>query len=536
MTSPLLALFARSLRQDVRARSTYWSRAGLVAMILVMLLTTNLSLGWSGAPGLEFFSSAIYTNFFFISLAGLSYFASAITEEKEEMTLGLLRMTNLNPLSILLGKSTSRLFGALLLLATQLPFTLLAVSFGGVSVLQITAVYCALAAYIIFLSNLALLFSVMCARTAGAAVLTGSAMFLFLVGPAWSRGLWMALRYFGWVEGKVPGEGLSAALQKWEAMSPFMRFTEVLSTGFSDGVIGLQFWSNIVLGVACFLIAWSVFEVFCRDQKEAAPRRGFVIKRTSRLRVLGAGRPWKRALIWKDFNFVNGGKPAFFIKLFGYASVGVLWTYVMYAQRAAGVKWRLSWSEVGFTVMGISAFAGALELAIVAGRVFRHERRWKTLSSLATLPLSMRRIAFHKVLGGLLASAPALIYFCIGFACATPEMWRALHKWWEWKEKVGLNAAMKAAIEWQVVAGFVFAFMTVIFGLYLVATFSLRFKWGALPAAIATTYVGCMFAIPLAFFMFKDAAFIVLIVVLFTVTGLLHFRIGERLEQLAAED
>ncbi len=549
MTSPLLALFNRSLRQDVRAKSTYWARAGLVSMMLVMMFTTHLSLGWSGAPGLAFFSSAIYTNFFFISLAGLSYFASAITEEKEEMTLGLLRMTNLNPLSILLGKSTSRLFGALLLLATQVPFTLLAVSFGGVSISQIVAVYCALAAFIIFLSNLALLFSVMSARTAGAAVKTGVVLFLFFVGPSWTLGLRGAFHYWGWIADAKPGPALTAALEKWEHMSPLTRFGEVLTTGFNDSPIGLQFWSNIALGTVSFLLAWAVFELFCRDQKDAVPRRGFVFKRTSNRRlvwavggsanvllsVFGAGRPWRRTLIWKDFYFVNGGKFAAICKFLGYGLVGItlIWTLAT----GSGSGWqRWTWAEIGLTTMGISALVLALELVIVAGRVFRVELRWKTLSSLAMLPISLRRVAYHKVLGCLLACLPAAIYFVIGFACASPEMWRSLHKWWEWKEKVGLDRALKAAIEWEVIGGFAFAFMVVIFLLHLTSLFSLRFKWGALPMAVAATWAGCMFAVPLAFYMFKSAAFIALISLLVVVIGVLHVRIGARLEQLAAEE
>ena len=92
-----------------------------------------------GAPGLHFLQEMVWLNLVFITLAGLSYFASAITEEKEEMMLGLLRMTDLNPVAILLGKSTSRLVGALLLLLVQVPFVLLAVTLGGVGLLQIAA-------------------------------------------------------------------------------------------------------------------------------------------------------------------------------------------------------------------------------------------------------------------------------------------------------------------------------------------------------------------------------------------------------------
>src|SRR6266853_3768221 len=179
MISPLLALFARSLREDARLKMTYFARVALVGVILLFLLSVRTSYGWGNAPGLQFFGSVVFINCTFIVLAGLSHFASAITEEKEEMTLGLLRMTNLNALSILLGKSTSRVVNALLLLAAQFPFTLLAISLGGVAVRQVVAAYCTLGAFIIFMANLALLASVVCRRTTGAAVVTGVTLFVF---------------------------------------------------------------------------------------------------------------------------------------------------------------------------------------------------------------------------------------------------------------------------------------------------------------------------------------------------------------------
>src|SRR4030095_6329636 len=173
MPRALLALFTRALREDVRAKSMYWARAGLVGIVLCQVGFVNLRMGGAGAPGLFFFQSVIWMNLVFISLAGLSYFSSAITEEKEEMTLGLLRMTNLNPLSILLGKSASRQIGALLLLLSQVPFTLLAVALGGVTLAQIIAAYTCLGAYTLFLGNVALFHSVISRRTIYAALLTG---------------------------------------------------------------------------------------------------------------------------------------------------------------------------------------------------------------------------------------------------------------------------------------------------------------------------------------------------------------------------
>jgi hypothetical protein len=76
MPRALLALFTRALREDVRAKSMYWARAGLVAIVLCQVGFTNLGMGWAGAPGLFFFQSVIGMNLLFISLAGLSYFSS----------------------------------------------------------------------------------------------------------------------------------------------------------------------------------------------------------------------------------------------------------------------------------------------------------------------------------------------------------------------------------------------------------------------------------------------------------------------------
>ena len=90
--------------------------------------------------------------------------------------------------------------------------------------------------------------------------------------------------------------------------SPFYRLTQILSTGFNEGAFGWQAASNLALGAGCFLLAWLVFDAFCDEQQESAPRRGGAFRRRRFLRRLGAGRAWSRALVWKDFYFLAGGK------------------------------------------------------------------------------------------------------------------------------------------------------------------------------------------------------------------------------------
>ncbi|MEZ6049102.1 MAG: hypothetical protein R3C11_26710 [Planctomycetaceae bacterium] len=52
-------------------------------------------------------------------------------------------MTGMSPMVLLLGKSTSRLIYALLILSVQIPFVLLSITLGEVMLNQIIAVYVA---------------------------------------------------------------------------------------------------------------------------------------------------------------------------------------------------------------------------------------------------------------------------------------------------------------------------------------------------------------------------------------------------------
>ena len=434
MTSPLLALFARSLREDTRSRSTYWARGGLATFVLLILLVvTALSQRGAGfgmgAPGLMFFRSIISLQVACITLLGLSFFASAITEEKEEETLGLLRMTNLNPLSILLGKSTSRLCGALLLLVALLPFTLLAITLGGVSMAQILAAYCTLGAYTFFLCNVALLWSVIAPSTARAVLFTIASLVLFFTAA-------------------------------YDA-TPIKRLGEIFATGFSGAPAGWQVWTNLALGLACFFIAWLAFARLADRAAESAsaasPRRRFF-----GIRFRRPPRPWKNALAWKDFHFLSGGRPGFVLRLIGYGGAAV-WL-VIKASSAPPFEQSL--------IAGLASFAWPVELALVASRIFRTELSALTWSSLALLPLSIRQIARRKLAGGLLATVPAGVVMVLadGLQMIRPP--------------AQLPGGMGSFMVVSTISGWV----TTVFTLFLIAFLSLLMKRGALALGVVITY------------------------------------------------
>ena len=178
-----MALLTRGLRFDCRRWQMHALRFLLVAIFLFILLISWVEnvVSVGASPGLNFFSYITFTNFVFITLGGMSFFTSAITEEKEEQTLGLLKMAGVNPLGILLGKLGPRLANALLLLAIQFPFVQLAVTLGGVHHRQIQAAYITLAGYIMLMAGLGILASVIAHRTRQAALMVSMAIMLPLI-------------------------------------------------------------------------------------------------------------------------------------------------------------------------------------------------------------------------------------------------------------------------------------------------------------------------------------------------------------------
>lgn len=510
MSMPVMALFIRALRVESRTMTTYLGRLALVGVILYYLLVSHASFGWRGAPGLEFFKAVLFINFFFITLGGLSYFASAISEEKEEMTLGLLRMTHLSPVAILLGKSTSRLAGAVMFLLVQAPFTLLAVTLGGVSFLQIAAAYATFLAYLVFLSGLAVFCSVVADRTSGAAGLMGLLLGGFYLGPPIGKWLWRDIL-------NAAGADRTGFLYEWPmavfgflgALSPFNRIEAITRTGFSGFPVGFQAVGNALMGAGFFLLAWASFDLFTRQQKESAPARTVTAKQTRGLRLFNPGRAWADALAWKDFNFIAGGRTLLIVKFILYG-LGIFGIFFWLALRH-----NMRWSEYCTGLMFVMLVVCFAELVLFASRVFNDESRYQTLSSLGALPMSTRAMAYRKALGCLRGVIPSAAYGILALLCSFPE-------WHHFDDLAALVIAHVAC------HGIAF--------LHLVVYLSLRLKRGAVAVAIGLWVFGMMIAVPTLVWISRDEAWLqwagIGILVVFILV--LHRLIGRELEKAMA--
>jgi hypothetical protein len=284
--------------------------------------------------------------------------------------------------------------------------------------------------------------------------------------------------------------------------------------------------SNVLLGLAFFLGAWAIFDVFCNEQPDAAPPRGLLAKSGKRIRIFSPGRAGAGALRWKDFHFLGGGHASVFGKfiLYGCLLGAVAWMQDKFS--SGGIQRK----DMGYIAMWTMFLAFSFEIAFIAARVFRQERIWKTWSSLAMLPMSTRRIAYQKILGCLISTWPAVLFGALGAGLVADDLAKGIGEAFTNANRVG------SSFEWVAISGFAFAILQTVFFYHLIADLSLRLKWGALPLSIAIAWVGTSMMVGMAFLMFKEAAFFVLDVVVGIFIVVLHCNIGYRLEQLAAED
>ena len=459
----LLALLTRSLRQDARQTRNHVFRLAFVAFIYLALLAATVTSGLFGAPGLRFFTQMAWLNLFFISCAGIGFFSSAITEEKEEETIGLLQMAGLNPLGILLGKSTSRLIQASMLLVVQFPFSLLAVTLGGVTPHQILAAYAALLAYMILLANVALVFSTICQRGGTAAGMTTLMFALYFALPGLANLLSADLGGLGWSQSHWFTGTVLGTLEWLEQSSIWDRLQATTTTGFNDPVFSRQVISNSLGGLACFLTAWATFNPFTRSLSSQGVTRGLVLKSTSRVRFLSPGRCWALPLVWKDFQFIGGGYSFAVVKLIGYSALLALTVYVNAIDSVTASSVR--WGDVGQMYCTWMLGAVVIEGCIFASRIFHDEVRLQTLSSLLMLPRTIPYLAYSKAVGCLMGLLPSLLCLALG-ALLLPG--------------IELNRALEILVEpylWGVV-------LSVMIFLHLIALLSLFVKWGALPLAL----------------------------------------------------
>ncbi|MBC7968451.1 MAG: ABC transporter permease, partial [Fuerstia sp.] len=154
MFAQTLAFLTRSIRQESRLLTHHVVRGSLVLLTLILFFIQVLGAPRRSASGLFLVQNLSNCCYFCLTLLGIMYFAVAITEEKEEETLPLLRMTGVRNFTLLVGKSVPRLAVVALLILVSTPFLLLATALGGVVPEQIIATVLGMICYSFCLSQI----------------------------------------------------------------------------------------------------------------------------------------------------------------------------------------------------------------------------------------------------------------------------------------------------------------------------------------------------------------------------------------------
>ncbi len=465
----LLALFVRSLREDARARLPVILRTLLVVVILLILWANERSFTSRTAPGREFLGMVLFANLGLLAIATPGIFATAITEEKEDQTLTLLRMTRLNPLAILLGKSTTRLVGALLLLAVQIPFTVLAVTLGGVSMDQVFGAYAVLGATTFLLCNLALLCSVLSRNGIRAGIWTGVVCaVVFIVLPFICIVTALERLPFGALTPSTAWEHFGTWLVE---SNPAYTLAVMLFEPMKTAPVARHIAVNLAAAALCFAFAWLAFDRFCVGDGQPSAAR----KATGRFRIFSGRRPRpsaRRPIAWKDFHFIVGGWRGLLIRV-GVCGLILFAAYsferwVEKRDPDDGYFWR----NVGEIAMVLSVGAFAIDGGLTASRIFGEERRNLTLGGLVTLPQHLGKLMRQKVAGCVASLLPTAGLFALAYGL------RFFRPWYERPSWGVLFTYHREAIFY----GLSQALLLVV----LTAFLSLRIRRGAMPAGIAS--------------------------------------------------
>ena len=404
-----LALMNRAFRLDERHIRTHALRLAVLGFVYLVLLGIA-SNEFFGAQGLRLFQSISWINIGVILISGGGLFAAVIAEEKEEMTLGLLQLAGVRPLGLLLGKFAPRLITAMMLLAAQIPFVMLAITLGGVGLPQVIAVTACLAAFLWMVANLGLFCSVIASTPRKASLLLFVLLGLYFGGMSIVWGIAEALHSERIVSRDFV-DTIEHAKDVVFQTTPVYELARLTSTGTRSHVVTLQSVSNMVLGAALFALAWIATRWCLKSAEPPAPRRliGYKSARGKRGRLV-ARRCWDMALAWKDFHYLSGGF-THVVRLYSIAAflvaLSLFWPWW------AGLG--IAWQGTAAGLIGISTTVCMVHMGVLASRFLAEEVRWNTLADIVLLPTSLGALIWQKVLGCLLAAIPYLVLIAIGF-------------------------------------------------------------------------------------------------------------------------
>ncbi|MEZ6127439.1 MAG: hypothetical protein R3C59_01990 [Planctomycetaceae bacterium] len=474
MISGTQTLFNWSLRSDSRSVYPHIVRAAFAGFMLLSILGAWGASLSGMAPGLKFFEGICSLNVLLISVAGISYFVSAVTEEKDSGTLALLRLAGVSPLAIVLSKSTSRLISSLMLLLIQLPFTFLAITLGGVTWQQIIAAYLALAAWLCLVANMALFCSVRCTSSGRAAGMATSALLMFFAaGPLLQQ--FATLKAGSWI---TPGMLTACASLYAEVQQTTVttRLEEIFATTTVVQLAGTQLWRSLMIGGTLFVLSVVMFNRYSEPVEDNTHGQSAAVRRFT------VGRCWRWPIVWKDFLFFTGGRTFLSMKLAGYALLvgGFVWFHQL--ERPTADAW-LSPDLVRTAFLTIALLL-TIEILLYSSNSLFLEVRQSAVASLKMLPIQTPVLLLQKAGACGVALIPAALCLLLLWAY-DPQSITSLHH----SQRAGLTRNVFDAVFRDLPGAIIGWLIVVMLMTHLTILLSLYTRWAALPLAVFLTAI-----------------------------------------------
>jgi len=451
------ALTIRSLRQDSRLLRYHLLRFAVAALLAFAVFVMWESGIRGESPGRDLLSALAYMNLFAVTIVGGLLFAPTITEEKEEQTLGLLRMTRIGPSSLLLGKALPKLALIVLVLIVQLPLVFLTRTLGGVDWPLITNVYLLIFCQLIGVVSISMVSSVVMRTSTGAVVFTGAIMFCWWI-------LAMILDDLQRTTSSL--SPLEEVFRLLVPMSPITQMDIILQTGANVGGTFQTCIAVLLLSTACYLFGvwtfsyWNAQESTQTELELLREKAGRLWRRLFGQRVRHStqaaaiseihepesptttpavsptqehnetGRTrrshacWQHAIAWKDYFLLGGGRTGFrtrcviamiFVLYPLLLLLPDLWNSLILGTFDYTSTQNMPWL-FGGSIMTVSLYAFGLDLLYLTVNLFASELKQQTWESLILLPQSLGSICRQKIWGAAIHLTPWIVSFILGLA------------------------------------------------------------------------------------------------------------------------
>ena len=398
------------MQADVRRSFGHFARGFTAAGMLATISLVLLNVSTLGSPGLKVFNWLTWCDALVISAAAVIVFAPVIGSEREAGSLSLLRMTGTSPLTLVVGHSLGGIVIGCLLIAVQLPFTVLTITLGGVLWDQVLAGFLALLAHLILCAGIGIGLSVLCKRGGTAALYTFLVILGLWVGPLLVR---------RGAAGLFDTSRISQATRQWidhvtTLVDNRLIWTRLddISTG-STSLFDAQFYWSVGCGLFLLAIAAAALD---RRPLEVSPYSPIVI----RLWKSSGQRAWKWfPIAGKDYRQFMGGFKGAIVRVVVYSGLPV--GLLLGVQRMNGTS--MTNENLREGAFWIAFVFLVVEIWAIAARWVRNEVVEQTWSTLTLTPRWLGTVLAQKLQGAALGILPAIIV-CVAFGMSSLEIRR----------------------------------------------------------------------------------------------------------------